>query len=93
MLATADESAAWYTRAIARAGEKVGVEVRIERLADDASADEIAWPSASSPPIRPFTGSSCRRRCRRGWRRGVEVAADIAPEKDVDGANPLVWAD
>jgi hypothetical protein len=36
VLATADESAAWYTRAIVRAGEKVGLDVRVERLADDA---------------------------------------------------------
>ena len=35
VLATSDESAAWYTRAIARAGEKVGIDVRVERLADD----------------------------------------------------------
>jgi methylenetetrahydrofolate dehydrogenase (NADP+)/methenyltetrahydrofolate cyclohydrolase len=88
VLATADESAAWYTRAIARAGEKVGVEVRIERLADDASADEIrsalrklsADPSVHGiilqAPLPPGVD-------------GVEVAADIAPEKDVDGANPL----
>ena len=41
VLATSDESAAWYTRAIARAGEKVGIDVRVERLADDASAATV----------------------------------------------------
>ena len=41
VLATADESAAWYTRAIVRAGEKVGLDVRVERLADDASAADV----------------------------------------------------
>jgi methylenetetrahydrofolate dehydrogenase (NADP+)/methenyltetrahydrofolate cyclohydrolase len=88
VLATADESAAWYTRAIARAGEKAGVEVRIERLADDASADEIrstlqrlsADPDVHGiivqVPLPPGVD-------------GVEVAGEIAPEKDVDGANPL----
>jgi methylenetetrahydrofolate dehydrogenase (NADP+) / methenyltetrahydrofolate cyclohydrolase len=88
VLATADESAAWYTRAITRAGKKVGVEVRVERLADDASADEIrsalralsADPSVHGiilqAPLPPGVD-------------GVEAAADIAPEKDVDGANPL----
>jgi methylenetetrahydrofolate dehydrogenase (NADP+) / methenyltetrahydrofolate cyclohydrolase len=88
VLATADESAAWYTRAITRAGKKVGVEVRVERLADDASADEIrsalgtlsADPSVHGiilqAPLPPGVD-------------GVEAAADIAPGKDVDGANPL----
>jgi methylenetetrahydrofolate dehydrogenase (NADP+)/methenyltetrahydrofolate cyclohydrolase len=88
VLATADESAAWYTRAIARAGEKAGVEVRIERLADDASAGEIrstlqrlsADPDVHGiivqVPLPPGVD-------------GVEVAGEIAPEKDVDGANPL----
>jgi methylenetetrahydrofolate dehydrogenase (NADP+) / methenyltetrahydrofolate cyclohydrolase len=88
VLATADESAAWYTRAIARAGDKAGVEVRIERLADDASADEIrstlqrlsADPDVHGiivqVPLPPGVD-------------GVEVAGEIAPEKDVDGANPL----
>jgi methylenetetrahydrofolate dehydrogenase (NADP+) / methenyltetrahydrofolate cyclohydrolase len=88
VLATPDESAAWYTRAIARAGEKVGVEVRIERLADDASTDDVRATLrglSTDPavhgiilqtPLPPRVD-------------GVEVAADIAPEKDVDGANPV----
>ena len=41
VLATADESAAWYTRSIVRAGEKIGIDVRVERLADDASAVDV----------------------------------------------------
>src|SRR5919107_571785 len=41
VLATADESAHWYSRAITRAAEKVGVAVRLERLPDDASVDAV----------------------------------------------------
>ena len=88
VLATADESAAWYTRAIARAGEKVGIDVRVERLADDASAatvrsalqrlsaDDTVHGIILQVPLPPGAD-------------GVELATAIAPEKDVDGANPV----
>ena len=88
VLATADESAAWYTRAIARAGEKVGIDVRVERLADDASAatvraalqrlsaDDTVHGIILQMPLPPGVD-------------GVELATAVAPEKDVDGANPV----
>jgi methylenetetrahydrofolate dehydrogenase (NADP+)/methenyltetrahydrofolate cyclohydrolase len=88
VLATADESAAWYTRAIARAGEKVGIDVRVERLANDASAatvraalqrlsaDDTVHGIILQMPLPPGVD-------------GVELATAIAPEKDVDGANPV----
>ena len=88
VLATADESAAWYTRAIARAGEKIGIDVRVERLADDASAatvraalqrlsaDDTVHGIILQVPLPPGVD-------------GVELATAIAPEKDVDGANPV----
>ena len=88
VLATADESAAWYTRAIARAGEKVGIDVRVERLADDASAatvraalqrlsaDDTVHGIILQVPLPPGVDA-------------VELATAIAPEKDVDGANPV----
>ena len=88
VLATSDESAAWYTRAIARAGEKVGIDVRVERLADDAStatvrsvlqrlsADDTVHGIILQVPLPPGVD-------------GVELATAIAPEKDVDGANPV----
>jgi methylenetetrahydrofolate dehydrogenase (NADP+)/methenyltetrahydrofolate cyclohydrolase len=88
VLATADESAHWYSRAITRAAEKVGVDVRLERLADDASADTI--------------GSALRRLSADDSVHGiilqtplppgvdfVEAAVHLAPEKDVDGSNPV----
>ena len=88
VLATSDESAAWYTRAIARAGDKVGIDVRVERLADDASAatlrsalqrlsaDDTVHGIILQMPLPPGVD-------------GVELATAIAPEKDVDGANPV----
>jgi methylenetetrahydrofolate dehydrogenase (NADP+)/methenyltetrahydrofolate cyclohydrolase len=71
-----------------RAGEKVGLDVRVERLADDASTDDVrsALRRLSldadvhgiilQTPLPPGVDS-------------VEVAAEISPEKDVDGANPI----
>lgn len=88
VLATADESAAWYTRAIVRAGEKVGLDVRVERLADDVpagdvrsalrrlSADADVHGIILQTPLPPGVGV-------------VDVAGEIAPEKDVDGTNPV----
>ena len=88
VLATSDESAAWYTRAIARAGEKVGIDVRVERLADDASAatvrtvlqrlsaDDTVHGIILQVPLPPGVDM-------------VEIATAIAPGKDVDGANPV----
>ena len=88
VLATADESAAWYTRSIVRAGEKIGIDVRVERLADDApaggvrsalvrlSTDDTVHGIILQTPLPPGCDV-------------VEVAGAIAPEKDVDGANPV----
>lgn len=88
VLATSDESAAWYTRAIVRAGEKLGIDVRVERLADDASAatvrsalvrlsaDDTVHGIIVQTPLPPGVDF-------------IDVAQAIAPEKDVDGANPV----
>jgi methylenetetrahydrofolate dehydrogenase (NADP+)/methenyltetrahydrofolate cyclohydrolase len=88
VLATADESAAWYTRAISRAGEKVGVEVRVERLADDASAADVRATLQRLSAAADVHGIILQTPLPAGV-DGVAVAADIAPGKDVDGANPL----
>ena len=88
VLATSDESAAWYTRAIVRAGEKLGIDVRVERLADDApaaavrsalvrlSADDTVHGIIVQTPLPPGVDF-------------IDIAQAIAPEKDVDGANPV----
>lgn len=88
VLATADESAAWYTRAITRAGEKVGVDVRVERLADDASSADVRSTLQRLSVDAGVHGIILQTPLPPGV-DGVEAAGDIAPEKDVDGANPL----
>ena len=88
VLATADESAAWYTRAITRAGAKVGVEVRVERLADDASADDVGATLRRLSADPGVHGIILQTPLPDGV-DGVELVGDIAAEKDVDGVNPL----
>jgi methylenetetrahydrofolate dehydrogenase (NADP+) / methenyltetrahydrofolate cyclohydrolase len=88
VLATPDESAAWYTRAIARAGERVGVDVRVERLADDASAADVRSALERLSADADVHGIILQAPLPPGV-DGVEMAAAIASEKDVDGANPL----
>jgi methylenetetrahydrofolate dehydrogenase (NADP+)/methenyltetrahydrofolate cyclohydrolase len=88
VLATADSSAAWYTRAITRAGEKVGVDVRVERLPDDASAADVGATLRRLSAAPDVHGIILQTPLPPGV-DGVEVAGDIAFEKDVDGANPL----
>jgi methylenetetrahydrofolate dehydrogenase (NADP+) / methenyltetrahydrofolate cyclohydrolase len=88
VLATADESAAWYTRAIVRAGEKVGLDVRVERLADDASAVDVRSAVARLSADDTVHGIIVQTPLPPGV-DFVEIAEAIAPEKDVDGANPV----
>ena len=88
VLATADESAAWYTRAIARAGEKVGIDVRVERLADDASAVDVRSALVRLSADDTVHGIILQTPLPPGV-EVIDVAGAIAPEKDVDGTNPV----
>jgi methylenetetrahydrofolate dehydrogenase (NADP+)/methenyltetrahydrofolate cyclohydrolase len=88
VLATADESAAWYTRAIVRAGEKIGLDVRVERLADDASAAEVRTAVARLSADDTVHGIIVQTPLPPGM-DFVRIAETITPEKDVDGVNPV----
>lgn len=88
VVATDDESSAWYVRSIARAAAKVGIECDTVRLPSDAepaliraelvrlSADASVHGIILQTPLPPGAVAA-------------ELADAIAPEKDVDGANPL----
>ncbi|CAG7596933.1 bifunctional 5,10-methylenetetrahydrofolate dehydrogenase/5,10-methenyltetrahydrofolate cyclohydrolase [Actinacidiphila bryophytorum] len=88
VVATDDESTAWYVRSITRAAEKVGIDCTTVRLPPDAapaairqellalSADPTVHGVILQTPLPP--GASA-----------ADLAGAIAPEKDVDGANPL----
>jgi methylenetetrahydrofolate dehydrogenase (NADP+)/methenyltetrahydrofolate cyclohydrolase len=88
VVATADESSAWYVRSIARAAEKTGIACSIVDLGESATPDRIRAELAAlsaDPAVHgiilqtPLPGDAVFE----------ELAAAIDPAKDVDGANPL----
>lgn len=66
VVATTDESSAWYVRSIAKAAEKVGIACDVIDLGADASPDDIRWKLGSLCTDRRSTASSCRRLYRPG---------------------------
>ena len=88
VVATEDESSAWYVRSIVRAAEKSGITCTVVDLGPTASAEEIRAALAGlsadpgvhgvvlQTPLPPDVVFD-------------DLAAAIDPAKDVDGANPL----
>jgi methylenetetrahydrofolate dehydrogenase (NADP+) / methenyltetrahydrofolate cyclohydrolase len=86
VLPTADESSAWYVRSIRRAAEKVGIDCRVDELADpDRAGIEDRLAALSADPA--VDGIMCQTPLPAGVRL-EDVGARIDPAKDVDGANP-----
>lgn len=87
VVATADESSAWYVRSIAKAAEQAGITCAIRDLGADApvaaigaaltdlSADQAVHGIILQTPL-PAAAA------------GADLASLISPAKDVDGANP-----
>jgi methylenetetrahydrofolate dehydrogenase (NADP+) / methenyltetrahydrofolate cyclohydrolase len=87
VVATADESSAWYVRSIARAAEKTGIACSVADLGEttpDRIRAELAALS-DDPAVHgiilqtPLPADAVFE----------DLAASIDPAKDVDGANPL----
>ena len=88
VVATDDGSTHWYVRSIERAAESAGINCRIVDLGHDATGqvlasvlkDLSAEPSVNGiilqTPLPPRVDAD-------------ELVGHIAPEKDIDGANPL----
>jgi len=88
VVATEDSSTHWYVRSIERASENAGIDCRIIDLGHDATEQVLvavlkdlgAQPSVNGiilqTPLPPEV-------------RSQELVRHIAPEKDIDGANPL----
>ena len=88
VVATDDGSTHWYVRSIERAAEGAGINCRIVDLGQDATGqvlasvlkDLSAEPSINGiilqTPLPPGVDAD-------------ELVGHIAPEKDIDGANPL----
>ena len=87
VIATEDESTAWYVRSIAQAAGRIGIACDTVTLGPDATrATAVAAGRVERGPgrARHHPADPAARR-----RVAAELAAAIAPEKDVDGANPL----
>ena len=86
LVPTKDEATAWYVRSIARAAAKAGITCQVDDL-PDASRDQIAGRLAELSADPAVHGIICQTPLPAGV--GLhDVAAAIAPAKDVDGANP-----
>ncbi|MGW6741379.1 bifunctional 5,10-methylenetetrahydrofolate dehydrogenase/5,10-methenyltetrahydrofolate cyclohydrolase [Streptomyces sp. NPDC055025] len=83
---TRDEATAWYVRSIERAAAKAGVTSRVEHLAEPDAEDvaELLRKLSADTTVHGII-------CQTPLPDGVlleEVAANIDPRKDVDGASP-----
>ncbi|WP_331766968.1 bifunctional 5,10-methylenetetrahydrofolate dehydrogenase/5,10-methenyltetrahydrofolate cyclohydrolase [Embleya sp. NBC_00896] len=88
VVATADESSAWYVRSIAKAAEKVGITCDIVRLGADATPDAIRATLAGLSADDAVHGIILQTPLPAGAAL-EDLAGAIAFGKDVDGANPL----
>ncbi|MDX6310592.1 MAG: methylenetetrahydrofolate dehydrogenase / methenyltetrahydrofolate cyclohydrolase, partial [Streptomyces sp.] len=88
VIATADESSAWYVRSIARAAEKAGIACDLVDLGADASAEAIRARLTALSDDPAVHGIILQTPLPEGAAL-EDLASAIAFEKDVDGANPL----
>ncbi|KNH14960.1 5,10-methylene-tetrahydrofolate cyclohydrolase [Arthrobacter sp. ZBG10] len=88
VVATDDESTHWYVRSIERAAERAGVGCRIIDLGHDATEQALASVLGDLSSEPSVNGIILQTPLPRGVRID-ELVGLIAPEKDIDGANPL----
>ena len=88
VVATDDESTHWYVRSIERAAERAGVGCRIIDLGHDATEQVLASVLGDLSSEPSVNGIILQTPLPRGVRID-ELVGLIAPEKDIDGANPL----
>jgi len=88
VVATADESSAWYVRSIARTAEKVGITCDIVDLGAFAAVETIRAALSRLSADDAVHGIVLQTPLPAGAVL-ADLASAITPEKDVDGANPL----
>lgn len=88
VIATADESTAWYVRSIARAAAKAGLDCDLVELGAEAAPGRIREALEGLAADRAVHGVILQTPLPAGA-VAAELAASLAPEQDVDGANPL----
>lgn len=88
VVATGDEGAGWYVRSISGAARRVGIECHVVQLGPAAPAERIRRELTDLSTDDTVHGIILQTPLPEGA-RFEDLAAAIAPEKDVDGANPL----
>jgi methylenetetrahydrofolate dehydrogenase (NADP+)/methenyltetrahydrofolate cyclohydrolase len=88
VVATADESTAWYVRSLVRAAGKLGIRAGTVELPTDSDAGTIRDTLARSAADPQVHGVICQTPLP-GDLRLEDVGGAIPPEVDVDGANPV----
>ena len=88
VVATADESSAWYVRSIARSAEKAGIVCDIIDLGAEATAKTISDRLTTLSADGSVHGIILQTPLPAGAAL-EDLASAIDSEKDVDGANPL----
>ncbi|MFJ6280841.1 bifunctional 5,10-methylenetetrahydrofolate dehydrogenase/5,10-methenyltetrahydrofolate cyclohydrolase [Arthrobacter subterraneus] len=88
VVATDDSSTHWYVRSIEKAAESAGINCRIVDLGRDATGPVVASVLKDLSATRSVHGIILQTPLPPGVRTD-ELVGHIAPEKDIDGANPL----
>ena len=88
VIATADESSAWYVRSLARAAAKSGLACDLVELGAEAAPEQIRETLEALGADPAVHGVILQTPLPEGA-VAAELAASLAPEQDVDGANPL----
>ncbi|WP_371480295.1 bifunctional 5,10-methylenetetrahydrofolate dehydrogenase/5,10-methenyltetrahydrofolate cyclohydrolase [Kitasatospora sp. NBC_00315] len=88
VVATADESSAWYVRSIAKAAEKAAIVCEVVDLGAGATADAVRAALTRLSADDTVHGIILQTPLPAGAAL-EDLAGAIAFEKDVDGANPL----
>lgn len=88
VVATDDGSTHWYVRSIERAAESAGIACRIVDLGADAT-EQVLITVLSDLSAEPSVNGIILQTPLPPGVRVDELVGHIAPEKDIDGANPL----
>ena len=88
VVATDDESTLWYVRSIERAAERLGIGCRIVDLGPEATEQVLASVLGDLSTEPSVNGIILQTPLPVGVKADSLVGL-IAPEKDIDGANPL----
>jgi methylenetetrahydrofolate dehydrogenase (NADP+) / methenyltetrahydrofolate cyclohydrolase len=88
VVATRDESAAWYVRSLSGAAARLGIRCDVTQLPADASAADIVLVLSALSTDPSVHGILLQAPLPAGLRL-AEIASAIELAKDVDGASPL----